>query len=159
MRRFANDFHSWLRHSWKSLANRLTLDPKIVIHGNALFFIYFLVIFPPVRSTRLLRTENHVGWCWPQFVMIYEKCSTRNTQPQTLKDRIKQTFLVLALNSNRRTVGNGWDDSLGLNWRKAVIRTYDDKMALYTDTLMRTRRWWVKILQPVPIDLISWIWK
>ena len=23
--RFANDFHSWLRHSWKSLANRLTL--------------------------------------------------------------------------------------------------------------------------------------
>ena len=29
--RFANDFHSWLRHSWKLLANRLTRDPKIVI--------------------------------------------------------------------------------------------------------------------------------
>ena len=28
MRRFANDFHSWLRHSWKLLANRLTSDPK-----------------------------------------------------------------------------------------------------------------------------------
>ena len=30
--RFANDFHSWLRHEWKLLANRLTRDPKIVIH-------------------------------------------------------------------------------------------------------------------------------
>ena len=25
---FANDFHSWLRHSWKSLANHLTRDQK-----------------------------------------------------------------------------------------------------------------------------------
>ena len=33
--RFAKDLHSWLRHSWKSLANRLTRDPKIVIHGNS----------------------------------------------------------------------------------------------------------------------------
>ena len=32
--RFANDFHSWLRHTWKLLANRLTRDPKIIIHGN-----------------------------------------------------------------------------------------------------------------------------
>ena len=26
VRRFGNDFHSWLRHSWKSLSNRLTRD-------------------------------------------------------------------------------------------------------------------------------------
>ena len=26
--RFACDIHSWLRHLWKSLANRLTRDPK-----------------------------------------------------------------------------------------------------------------------------------
>ena len=32
--RFANDFHSWLRHSWKALANRLTRDPKTVMQGN-----------------------------------------------------------------------------------------------------------------------------
>ena len=38
--RFANDFHSWLRHSWKSLANRLTRDPKIVIHGNSCIILY-----------------------------------------------------------------------------------------------------------------------
>ena len=39
--RFANDFHSWLRHSWKLLANRLTRDPIIVIHGNSCIILYF----------------------------------------------------------------------------------------------------------------------
>ena len=40
MMRFTNDFHSWLRHSWKSIANRLTCDPKIVIHGNSCIILY-----------------------------------------------------------------------------------------------------------------------
>ena len=40
MIRFANNFHSWLRHSWKPLANRLTRDPKIVIHGNSCIILY-----------------------------------------------------------------------------------------------------------------------
>ena len=31
--RCANDFDSWLRHSWKLLANCLTRDPKIVFHS------------------------------------------------------------------------------------------------------------------------------
>ena len=34
VRRFANDFHEWRSHEWKSSANRLTSDPQIVIHGN-----------------------------------------------------------------------------------------------------------------------------
>ena len=40
VRRFGNDFHSWLRHSWKSLPNRLTRDKKIVIHGNSCIILY-----------------------------------------------------------------------------------------------------------------------
>ena len=40
--RFAHDFHSWLRHSWKLLANRLTRDPKIVIHGNSCIILYII---------------------------------------------------------------------------------------------------------------------
>ena len=40
MRWFANDFHSWLRHSWKLLANHLTRDQKIVIHGNSCIILY-----------------------------------------------------------------------------------------------------------------------
>ena len=42
VRRFGNDFHSWLRHSWKSLPNRLTRDKKIVIHGNSSIILYIL---------------------------------------------------------------------------------------------------------------------
>ena len=38
--RFANDLHSWLRHSGQSLANRLTRDPKIVIQGNSCINLY-----------------------------------------------------------------------------------------------------------------------
>ena len=40
---FTNDFYSysWLRHSWKSLANRLIRDSKIVIHGNSCIIRYF----------------------------------------------------------------------------------------------------------------------
>ena len=44
VRLFANDFHSWLHHLWKSLANRLTCDPKIVIHGNSCIILYILII-------------------------------------------------------------------------------------------------------------------
>ena len=47
MRRFANDFHEcrisrvWRIHDWKSLANRLTCDPIVVIHSNS-YIILFL---------------------------------------------------------------------------------------------------------------------
>ena len=43
---FANDFHSWqnswLCHSWKSLANHLTYDQKIAIHGNSCIILYII---------------------------------------------------------------------------------------------------------------------
>ena len=35
VRWFANDFHLWRSHKWKSLANPIMSDPKkIIIHGN-----------------------------------------------------------------------------------------------------------------------------
>ena len=39
---FGNDFNSWLSHSSKLLANRLTRDPNIVIHGNSCIILYLL---------------------------------------------------------------------------------------------------------------------
>ena len=48
--RFTNDFHSWLRHSWKSLANRLTRDPKIVIHGNSCIILNVITEEPHVLA-------------------------------------------------------------------------------------------------------------
>ena len=43
---FANNFHEWQSNEWKSLANRLTSDPKIVIHGKEciiLFLTHYLM--------------------------------------------------------------------------------------------------------------------
>ena len=38
--RFADDFHEWRSLEWKSSANRLTRDPKIVIHSNSCIILY-----------------------------------------------------------------------------------------------------------------------
>ena len=48
VRRFANDFHEWRSHELKSLTNRLTSDPKIVIHGNECIILFL--------------TRNYMSW-------------------------------------------------------------------------------------------------
>ena len=50
--RITNDFHSWLRHSWKLLANRLTRDPKIVIHGNSCIILYVFYTYLPHKQKK-----------------------------------------------------------------------------------------------------------
>ena len=67
--RFANDFHSWLRHSWKLLAHRLTRDPKIVIHGNSCIFLYichnmsswYIGFKSPGQTTHISRASCQKG--------------------------------------------------------------------------------------------------
>ena len=58
MMRFTNDFHSWLRqsrsHSWKSLANHLTRNQKIVIHSNSCIILYILICHK--------NNSAHEGW-------------------------------------------------------------------------------------------------
>ena len=60
--RFANDFHSWLRHSWKSLANRLTRDPKIVIHGNSCIILYISHVWHKHKTRELLKYNMFYLW-------------------------------------------------------------------------------------------------
>ena len=65
--RFANDFHSWLCHSWKSLANHLTRDRKIIIHGNSWIILYFLSVFcAGFRKFHWIRPRRGTrAWVWP----------------------------------------------------------------------------------------------
>ena len=57
--RFANDFHSWR----KSLANRLTLEPKIVIHGNScilyVFYCYSMCYYIQHSDDKVIRYWTH----------------------------------------------------------------------------------------------------
>ena len=48
--RFADDVHSWLRSSWKSLSNHLTRDQIIAIHENSCIIVY------------ICSSSNQVGW-------------------------------------------------------------------------------------------------
>ena len=58
VRRFANDFHEWRSQEWKSLANRITRDPKIVIHGNECIILFLTRYFMSLEHTILLKTHH-----------------------------------------------------------------------------------------------------
>ena len=45
VRRFFNDFPEWRSHEWRSLANRITSDPKIVMHGNECIILFLTRYF------------------------------------------------------------------------------------------------------------------
>ena len=60
VKRFAHDFHSWLRHSWKLLANRLIRDPNTIIRGNSCIILY---IYWVTGVNRIRRTPiSFFGW-------------------------------------------------------------------------------------------------
>ena len=45
MRWFTNDLHEWWSHKWKSLANHITSDHKIVIQGNDCNILFLTCYF------------------------------------------------------------------------------------------------------------------
>ena len=48
--RFANNFHEWRSHDWKLLENRITSDPKIVIHDNECIILFFTRYFMSLNA-------------------------------------------------------------------------------------------------------------
>ena len=76
--RFAKDFNSWLRHS---LANRLTRDPKSVIHGNSCIILYI---------------TNTLGWRWRihsrNILGIYSRLTTVEDHNDSNKYEIFETI-------------------------------------------------------------------
>ena len=70
MRRVGNDFHLWLRHSWKSLPNRLSRDKKIIIHGNSCIILdislswasYGVSIMRILEKNDLVIMASHFMW-------------------------------------------------------------------------------------------------
>ena len=68
--RFANDFHSWLRHSWKLLANRLTRDPKIVIHGNSCIILYISIVDALELLQFCSQPSIYTSYLWKEHYLI-----------------------------------------------------------------------------------------
>ena len=110
--RFANDFQSWLRHSWKLLANRLTRDPKIVIHGNSCIILYIFVfnqapaIYLKTKSTGVPFSKD---WVWMT-------CSGRQgtrTQVSWRRHPMKIFSVLLALCKGNPLVTGGFPSKAG----------------------------------------------
>ena len=59
VRRFANNFHEWRSHEWKSLANRITSDPKIAILGNEGIILFLARYF--MSWTHNSTENNHLS--------------------------------------------------------------------------------------------------
>ena len=72
MRRYANVFHGWRRHGGKSLANRLTSDPKVVIHSNV-FIILFLTrnLMSWTHSSAKINYRSLILPLFPRTVFSY----------------------------------------------------------------------------------------
>ena len=70
MMRFANDCHSWLRHSWKSLANRLIRDPKIVIRDNSCIILNFFPLFCRFNCSRRRRWRDAMWFSHRRHVSV-----------------------------------------------------------------------------------------
>ena len=66
VRRFANHFHEWRSHEWKSLANRITSDPKIVIFVTRENYWQIASLVTPkslFTVTNVLFYFLHAIWC------------------------------------------------------------------------------------------------
>ena len=87
--RFANDFHSWLRHSWTLLANRLTRDPKIVIHGNSCIILY---IHDDIMKWK------HFPRYWP-FVRRIHRSPVNFTHKGQLRGALMFSLICVWINS------------------------------------------------------------
>ena len=64
VRRFANNFHEWRNHEWKFLANRITSDPKIVIHGNECIIIFLKRYFMSLNAQFRQKQSSIVDCRW-----------------------------------------------------------------------------------------------
>ena len=94
--RLANDFHSWLRHSWKLLANRLTRDQtSLFTVTHALFFISLFVIL-----WILVDTPNECSVACKQICKIaltwILRRSSQSLRVELLHKYIVVTFTILS---------------------------------------------------------------
>ena len=130
--RFANDFHSWLRHSWKLLANRLTRDPKIVIHGNSCIILY-IIISAAKWSPFCLGLNVLTHWGRDKMTTIFRMTfSNAFSWMKMFKFWLNFTE-VCSQGSNYEHSSIGSDNGLVLARQQVIIWNNDGK---FTDTYM-----------------------
>ena len=75
--RFTTDFQTWLRHSGKLLANRLTRDPKVVIHSNSCISLYIFLFgleWSSLREQDLTSIAHVIQRFWDVKFIVWNLC-------------------------------------------------------------------------------------
>ena len=146
VRRFGNDFHSWLRHSWKSLPNRLTRDKKIVIHGNSCIILYIICSdngLLPGQCQAIIWTNAGISLIWNlgrNFSEILSEIHAFSFKKMHCKiSSVKWWQFCLSLN----VLNQIWD----LIWNLEVAQTigilsYRRHLPISTTSYLLTGQYW-----------------
>ena len=86
-------FHEWPSHEWKSLANHLTSDQKIVIHSNECIILFLSRYF--MFWTHNSAINNHRSFILPSSSIF---CLSIMTSPQLICD-VTWTSTVMSYSS------------------------------------------------------------
>ena len=117
MKRFANDFHSWLRHSWKLLTYRLTPDPKIVTHGNSCIInLCINILHARINTVRPRQNGLHFPDDIFKYIFINENCCilTRFSFELVTKDPINNVPALVQI----------------MDWHRPGDRPYSEPMVV-----------------------------
>ena len=119
---FANDFHSWLRPSWKLLANHLTRDQKsLFMVTHALSFMYFCIRIPAYMCVS--------GLCHRWF----EKWLADYSNPLHVQYKMLLWYMVSSQNVNFNQISH----------KRYINETMsDDIVAAQSDFAVFPVRWW-----------------
>ena len=108
VRRFANNFHGWRSHEWKSLANCITSDTKNFIHGNECFILFltrYLMSWTLNSAKTIIEYSDNLKRFTLTFVGMRTSCVVE-WQPNIVWVAIWRHFRVLkraAFRSNPTT--------------------------------------------------------
>ena len=129
---FANEFHEWWSHEWKSLTNHPTSDQEVVIHGNEciiLFLTRYFISWTHCSVTNNLRSlispVTRDGLFWLKIVTSSQLiCDITRTQGTGIVT--SYSSIVLA----RAKLAQRWSSLVNNNREYRFLTTWYSRLSV-----------------------------
>ena len=94
-RLLTNGYHEWRSHEWKSLANHITSNPKMVIHGNECVILFLTRYLSRTHNLRSIAhfaivAKDGLFWLWRHQSW---SVTSRGREVRALWRHIRRLFL------------------------------------------------------------------